>query len=68
MSWFTRFQSSPTPKGGRYLSEAEAGKVKVAVSILAHPERWALQLKIDKQPREPGFQSSPTPKGGRYNP
>ena len=37
------FQSSPTPKGGRYnailmLYTLDRG----TVSILAHPERWAL--------------------------
>ena len=43
---YTRFQSSPTPKGGRY--GPAAGRVEPDddyVSILAHPERWALPRK-----------------------
>ena len=39
------FQSSPTPKGGRYhFAETETyGLSAQVVSILAHPERWALR-------------------------
>ena len=36
------------------------------VSILAHPERWALLRKLQTTVRDVVFQSSPTPKGGRY--
>ncbi len=36
------------------------------VSILAHPERWALQGNESQSQGGEGFQSSPTPKGGRY--
>ena len=36
------------------------------VSILAHPERWALLVKADFLAGIDLFQSSPTPKGGRY--
>ena len=37
------FQSSPTPKGGRY-TQALAQDLPIDyVSILAHPERWALR-------------------------
>ena len=37
------------------------------VSILAHPERWALRaLFATGAWGQEGFQSSPTPKGGRY--
>ena len=37
-----------------------------SVSILAHPERWALRLWTKKGRWLSTFQSSPTPKGGRY--
>ncbi len=108
------FQSSPTPKGGRYVVEKRAGAVVIQgfnprpprkvgatppppvacvrnrcfnprpprkvgatqvpyiegeitdVSILAHPERWALRSRLTAGPCSPVFQSSPTPKGGRY--
>ena len=36
------FQSSPTPKGGRYLDILGVFNTRCYVSILAHPERWAL--------------------------
>ena len=36
------------------------------VSILAHPERWALLMRATMYERGLPFQSSPTPKGGRY--
>ena len=35
------FQSSPTPKGGRYEIELVPCPTESPVSILAHPERWA---------------------------
>ena len=38
------FQSSPTPKGGRYHGHAATLGFSMNVSILAHPERWALPL------------------------
>ena len=109
-----RFQSSPTPKGGRYkrtparaclgccfnprpprkvgATSAAAVRparircfnprpprkvgatrrprrldVQIKVSILAHPERWALHLQGVIGLSQLRFQSSPTPKGGRYN-
>ncbi len=85
-SWF---QSSPTPKGGRYVSNCNSTerccgfnprpprKVgatrsmsyesrRHCVSILAHPERWALRYKRPRSQAWLMFQSSPTPKGGRY--
>ena len=85
------FQSSPTPKGGRYMVDVDCkihaicfnprpprkvgatGEPTVrndgaCVSILAHPERWALRPKPRPKPRGAiWFQSSPTPKGGRYD-
>ena len=108
------FQSSPTPKGGRYLPSREivrshcsfnprpprkvgatstrhysvlrstrfnprpprkvgATMVKqtisriLHVSILAHPERWALRYGECTNMKTLPFQSSPTPKGGRYS-
>ena len=40
----------------------------LAVSILAHPERWgATPFYLRKQWIIGMFQSSPTPKGGRYD-
>ena len=36
------FQSSPTPKGGRYAFDRQPYGASDVVSILAHPERWAL--------------------------
>ncbi len=36
------FQSSPTPKGGRYGRVVQQRPATIKVSILAHPERWAL--------------------------
>ncbi len=62
----SRFQSSPTPKGGRYdgLDTNVSGLTKV--SILAHPERWALPSPAVLKHMVAVFQSSPTPKGGRY--
>ena len=38
------FQSSPTPKGGRYPATERDRSEVAKVSILAHPERWALPL------------------------
>ena len=40
--WMMVFQSSPTPKGGRYMYEQPIVSASPKVSILAHPERWAL--------------------------
>ena len=40
------FQSSPTPKGGRYVGCLYPQDVYLDVSILAHPERWALHTGI----------------------
>ena len=108
-----RFQSSPTPKGGRYVKPATAAErccsfnprpprkvgatwagtcgksgdncfnprpprkvgatlgppgaaLALCVSILAHPERWALPGPSQLALAILLFQSSPTPKGGRY--
>ena len=61
-----QFQSSPTPKGGRYTTGTGAAGLAVEVSILAHPERWALPLRGVLLRDRCLFQSSPTPKGGRY--
>ena len=83
------FQSSPTPKGGRYIMQLVEksvfhgfnphpprrvgatyyrgfGASSGFVSILTHPEGWALLPRPLKQWRTTTFQSSPTPKGGRY--
>ena len=83
------FQSSPTPKGGRYILYLDLmGRVycfnprpprkvgatcnsrtvvwSLVVSILAHPERWALLGTPKRKRSTTWFQSSPTPKGGRY--
>ena len=60
------FQSSPTPKGGRYVHRPMVRKATFRVSILAHPERWALRRSVGSFSEFKRFQSSPTPKGGRY--
>ncbi len=84
------FQSSPTPKGGRYMARMMVTASSLCfnprpprkvgatfrgdiyarqahqVSILAHPERWALPGAFLELIKEVMFQSSPTPKGGRY--
>ena len=72
----SQFQSSPTSKGGRYLSHLsnirqEVHSRTLIVSILAHLERWALRP-AESSPTsrfDPFrmFQSSPTSKGGRYS-
>ena len=61
------FQSSPTPKGGRYLRNLRDRELSITVSIPRHPERWALRRGDQKYTGRYGFQSSPTPKGGRYD-
>ena len=48
----TKFQSSPTPKGGRYKNQGVRPHNLQLVSILAHPERWALLL-------SPGHRADP---------
>ena len=51
--WHRLFQSSPTPKGGRYLQGGNGGnEIHQNVSILAHPERWALLLDRGRALRE----------------
>ena len=83
------FQSSPTPKGGRYTGIETVAHIRKCfnprpprkvgatvldccdvdwseVSILAHPERWALHDADYAADAWIVFQSSPTPKGGRY--
>ena len=59
------FQSSPTPKDGRYEILFPLGWPE-KVSILAHPEGWALCSDADRDTCGEPFQSSPTPKDGRY--
>ena len=61
-----QFQSSPTPKGGRYIDRGRIPLEDIPVSILAHPERWALRVVRGMRMTRKKFQSSPTPKGGRY--
>ena len=62
------FQSSPTPKGGRYVTvDVSTSRKPRFVSILAHPERWALHVPCHGISAPIRFQSSPTPKGGRYD-
>ncbi len=60
------FQSSPTSKGGRYFAWCGPPGSSLAVSILAHLERWALQHSFSWLSIFCKFQSSPTSKGGRY--
>ena len=58
------FQSSPTPKGGRYDGLLALFPDWLKVSILAHPERWALRCARFVVGAEKVFQSSPTRKVG----
>ena len=60
------FQSSPTPKGGRYPDAVLLAGLVEQVSILTHPEGWALPACNKRIFNYNQFQSSPTPKGGRY--
>ncbi len=60
------FQSSPAPKGGRYLRAA--GVIRVSPKFQSSPApkggryyRWA-----NERGQRLEFQSSPAPKGGRY--
>ncbi len=60
------FQSSPAPKGRRYLAKFVCDLEGLLVSILTGPERPALpSLKVLISAFET-FQSSPAPKGRRY--
>ena len=68
MTLCSSFQSSPTPKGGRYHGSPRRRARVRHVSILAHPERWALLIWNGLRDNAKLFQSSPTPKGGRYSP
>ena len=45
-AFLNAFQSSPTPKGGRYRPSICGTRSCPGVSILAHPERWALHLRV----------------------
>ena len=45
-----RFQSSPTPKGGRYVPKGQIRAITRNVSILAHPEGRALPTHISTSP------------------
>ena len=61
-----QFQSSPTPKRGRYVVDGQRCRLEAVVSILAHAEARALHTS-ERDAGEPvSFQSSPTPKRGRY--
>ncbi len=61
------FQSSPTSKGGRYVTVTVPFSLGRWVSILAHLERWALRPHLKLVVVLGMFQSSPTSKGGRYS-
>ncbi len=60
------FQSSPAPKGGRYVRVLSPLMLSLAVSILARPEGRALRHTTANIISYLTFQSSPAPKGGRY--
>ena len=62
---YVGFNPRPPRKVGATVS-AVGSVPKSSVSILAHPERWALPTQHGTPRRMPRFQSSPTPKGGRY--
>ena len=60
-----KFQSSPSPKAGRY-GARRASKIRGRpVSILAQPEGRALQGGCRRDAAADRFQSSPSPKAGR---
>ena len=61
-----RFQSSPSPKTGRYAIRASTTYIS-GVPILTQSENWALFCSsIAIVSRSQLFQSSPSPKTGRY--
>ena len=64
----TSFQSSPSPKAGRYaVPQRRRAARERGVSILAQPEGRALPQHGNDEPITPvTFQSSPSPKAGRY--
>ena len=57
------FQSSPTPKGGRYYGSLFPNQ-SLEVSILAHPERWALPGAVFVRPELLCFNPRPPRKVG----
>ena len=61
---FDAFQSSPSPKTGRYTIET-GSTTHDRVPILTQSEDWALFLILVHLVQEK-FQSSPSPKTGRY--
>ena len=65
-SWLS-FNPRPPRKVGATMSRVPAPRASHFVSILAHPERWALRGPLCNAVFVNClFQSSPTPKGGRY--
>ena len=60
------FNPRPPRKVGATTAKART-RPQLNVSILAHPERWALPQENETYPVILVFQSSPTPKGGRYH-
>ena len=64
VSWL--FQSSPSPKTGRYPGSYRVSISELRVPILTQSEDWALCQILQTQPNNYGFQSSPSPKTGRY--
>ena len=63
----TLFQSSPSPKTGRYREIANSPSYEGNVPILTQSEDWALFYYMSCQVEDLRFQSSPSPKTGRYH-
>ena len=63
---YDEFQSSPAPKGGRYLRGIVKGKRADKFQSSPAPKGGRYLRGIVKGKRADKFQSSPAPKGGRY--
>ena len=60
------FQSSPTPKGGRYIRLTRQGRELNWFQSSPTPKGGRYTEQLFLPVRLSAFQSSPTPKGGRY--
>ena len=61
-----RFQSSPTPEGGRYSRGAVVSNALPMFQSSPTPEGGRYEAAIASWGTSSRFQSSPTPEGGRY--
>ena len=60
------FQSSPTPRGGRYAVRRDLDGREIQFQSSPTPRGGRYHMDPEKQYRVLTFQSSPTPRGGRY--